>query len=185
LGREKIMRLDRLFFSTLLLSLAVLGPETVRPETEYAIITASRVNIRTAPSTSSGIVGKARKGDVFELHGKKGGWYRIRMFCPAYRYVHRSLVNPTPYVVSAPEKATTRRDIFVALVKAEDRAETEADRKYPVEDRRGRPVSGNVRKHLDYLWLLSDRYKLRVTHSYKVQPPIHDSIIQEGIKRRW
>jgi len=179
------MRSRRLLRWLAVCLLAGLLPCTSFAQTKYVRITTSRVNIRTAPSTASVIVGKARKGDVFELHGKEGKWYRIRMFTPEWRFVYRSLAEAAVYVVSGPSETSTRREIFRALIKAEDRAETEADRKYPLEDRQGRPLSRNLRKNIDYMWLLNDRYKLRVMHRFSAQPPIHENIISEGVRKNW
>lgn len=43
-------------------------------------ITGDTVNIRTGPSTSTTIVARAKKGDVFELKGETNGWYKFNMF---------------------------------------------------------------------------------------------------------
>ena len=110
---------------------------------------------------------------------------KIRLFSVNWRYVYRPLTEITPYVLSIPKRDSTRRDIFRALVKAEDRAEAKADRKYPLEDRGGRPISKNVKKNLDYMWLLSDGYKLEVMHRFRVAPPIHSIITREGIRKNW
>lgn len=167
------------------LLLALLIPFTIFAQPRYIEITADQVNIRVGPRTSSIVVSKARKGDVFELHRKEGRWYKIRMFSVDRRYVHRSFAKATPYVVSIPNQVAVRRDIFQALMRAEDRAEAEADRKYPLEDGYGRPISANIEKNLDYMRLLNDRYKLRVMHRFKGQPPIHGIIITEGLKKNW
>lgn len=171
--------------SAILLLGALLAPWTVVAGTEYVTITADRVNIRVGPDDRSAVVARAWRGDVFELHGKEGNWYRIRMFSANWRYVNRSLAEIIPYVVSLPEAASVRRKIFDALGRAEARAETKADRKYPVIDRHGRPVSRNVKQNIDYMWLLSDRFKLDVMHRFRVQPTVHDRIIREGIEKSW
>lgn len=179
------MRSNGFIRSIIFFFLAVLIHSPIFAQAKYAKITANRVNIRAGPSTSSLIVAKARKGDVFELHGKERRWYKIRMFSLNWRYVHRSLAKATAYVVSMPNQVSVRRDIFRALVRAEGRAEVEADRRYPLEDRYGRPISGNMKKNIDHMWLLNDRYKLKVMHRFRVQPPIHGIIISEGIKKSW
>ncbi len=154
-------------------------------EAKYIEITANHVNIRVGAGESYPIVSKARKGDVFELHGKEGKWYKIRMFSLNWRYVHRSLAETTSYVVSMPDQVATRREIFRAFLRAEDRSEIKADADYPLEARNGRPISGNLRKNIDYMGLLNDRYLLEVAHKFKVQPPIYMAIIREGIRKNW
>jgi hypothetical protein len=182
---EKKMRFSRLLPPILSFWFAILGPSEVFAQPKYAKITADAVNIRVGPSLSSQIVSRARKGDVFELHGKEGKWYRIRLFSATLRYVSRSLAEATSFVASPPGEVSVRQSIFRALMRAEDRAEAEADRKYPLEDGRGRLIPGNVRKNIDTMWLLADGYKLQAMHRLQVQPPIHDKIIGEGIRKNW
>jgi hypothetical protein len=165
--------------------LIALTPVSTFPQSRHVKITTNRVNVRGGPGTSSPIVAKARVGDVFELQGRDKKWYKIRMFSVNLRYVHKSLAEVIPYSVTPPKGVSTRRKIFKALVRAEDRAEQEADRRYPVENKYGRPISGNVKRNIDYMWLLSDRYKLEVMHRFKVQSPIHSIILDEGIKKNW
>ncbi|MBW2059726.1 MAG: SH3 domain-containing protein [Deltaproteobacteria bacterium] len=157
----------------------------VLAQAKYVRITGNRVNIRAGPSTSFPVVAKARKGDVFELLGKEGRWYRVRMFSMRHRYVHRSLAEVVAYSVSIPKVVSLRRKIFGALLRAEERAGREADRRYPVEERSGRPLAGNTKRNSDYFSLLSDRYKLMVMHRFKVQPPLYDVLMGEGVRRNW
>jgi len=176
---------NRIPLSIIVFLLAMSTASTVFGEAKYITIMANGVNLRAGPNTSSPVVAKAWKGDVFEFHGKDGKWYRLRIFSVNWRYVHRSLAEVTPYVVSTPNQSSIRREIFRALMKAEDRAEAKADQKYPLEDKYGRPISSNTKKNLDYMWVLSDRYKLEVMHRFRVQPPIYNIVLQEGIKKNW
>ncbi len=179
------MRTNRILLLLLIFLVGSSVPRVCLGGAQYAEITADRVNIRTRPTTSSRIVAKARRGDIFELHGKEGNWYRIKMFSPNWRYVHRSLVQRAQYVHSVPNLVSVRRDIFQALVRAQNRTDVKADETCPVQDKHGTPLSDNVRKNLELMWLLNDRYKLHVMHRFAVQSPIHDSIMHEGIKRSW
>jgi len=179
------MVVNRLILWIITIMVGFLVPRSSFAEAQYVKITRDRVNIRTGPTTSSQVVAKSRRGDVFELCGREGKWYRIRMFSPTCRYVHRSLAQKISYTLSMPNQVSLRRNIFKALLTAENRAEEEADQKYPVEDRHGEPLSGHVQKNLELMWLLSDRYKLHIMHRFKVQSPIHDGILREGIKNSW
>jgi SH3-like domain-containing protein len=179
------MAVNRLILWIIMILTGLLAPHSSFAEAEFVAIIGDHVNIRTGPTTSSQVVAKARRGDVFELLGKKGKWYRIRMFSPNYRYVHRSLGRKISYTPSTPDQPSIRRDIFKALLKAENTAEVKADQKYPVQDKDGAPLSGHVQKNLELMWLLMDRYKLESMHRFKVQSPIHDSILEEGIKNSW
>lgn len=179
-----------MLYNRFLLALIVFGilaaiPSAVLPQGRYIRITANRVNIRAGPSTSSVIVAKARKDDVFELHGMEGAWYKTRLFSMKWRYIHKSLAEPDFYVASIPDRTSTRRGLFRALLQAENRAEAKADQRYPLEDRSGRPIPGNMKRNMDYMRLLDDRYKLEVIHKFNVQPPIHNIIISQGVKYNW
>jgi len=179
-----------MLYNRFLLALIVFGflaaiPPAILAQDRYIRITANRVNIRAGPSTSSVIVAKARKDDVFELHSMEGEWYKIRLFSVNWRYVHKSLAEPAFYVASIPGKASIRRGLFRALLQAENRAEANADQRYPLEGRAGRPIPGNIKRNMDYMRLLDDRYKLEVIHKFDVQPPIHDIIISQGVKYSW
>jgi uncharacterized protein YgiM (DUF1202 family) len=179
------MVVNHLILWIITIMVGFLVPRPSLAEAQHVEITRDRVNIRTGPTTSSQIVAKSRRGDVFEFRGREGKWYRIKMFSPACRYVHRSLAQKVSYTLSVPNQVSLRRNIFKAFLVAEIRAEKEADQKYPVEDRQGEPVSDHVQKNLELMWLLSDRYKLHVMHRFEVRSPIHDEILREGIEASW
>jgi hypothetical protein len=162
-----------------------LTPSTTCGEVTYVEITANGVNLRAGPSTTAPVVGSAWKGDIFELQEKEGRWYKIKMFSVEGRYVHKSLAKATDYAVDLPNQIPIRRKIFRALMAAEDRAELKADRRYPLQDKAGRPLSGNVKRNIDYMWLLNDQYKLEVFQRFRVHPPIYDLLMREGIRKNW
>ncbi len=53
---------------------------------------AEDVNVRTSPSTSASILGKAKKGQVFVTSGKTGDWYIIK-FNNATGYIHKDFMQ--------------------------------------------------------------------------------------------
>ncbi len=148
-------------------------------QNKYIRIIGDRVNIRFAPSTSSVVVAFARAGDIFELADMSGDWYEIYMFSGEARYVHKSLAVVSEYRVTLPQSVATRRTVFKAFVKAEDRATAEADRRYPPTNRQ------NIERNIDYQRILDDRYKLDVTQQHGVQPPIYRKLVAEGLKNGW
>lgn len=52
---------------------------TVEPETDYRYVTASRVNLRGGPGTSTPVVGQVGLGAQAEVIEDRDGWYRIRL----------------------------------------------------------------------------------------------------------
>ena len=62
---------------------------------EYIKIIKDGTNIRFKSTTSSIIIGKANKGDVYELNESKNEWYGIFLFSGEQRYVHKALAKRT------------------------------------------------------------------------------------------
>lgn len=166
------------------LAIALVTPVISAGE-EYIKVVGKVANIRTGPGTSSGVIVQARKGDIFELRGQEGEWYKIAMFSGEWRYIYKPISKKVTYTLLLPTSISTRRSIFRALSSAEDRSQTEADRKYPIADRYGHPISGNMERNIDYMRLLDDRYKLGVFHQFGVQPPIYIKLIVEGVEKEW
>jgi len=141
----------------------------------YIQVLKSGVNIRYSPSSSSVVIAQAKKGDVFELENENGKWFEITMFSGEDRYIYKSLCQEIDYMPSLPKYEEIRKIIFLALLRAEDKAQRIADEKYPYD----------IDKNIDYARLLNDRYKLEVFHKTNLQPPIYYKIILEGVKKRW
>lgn len=154
-------------------------------EEEYIEVIGKVAGIRTGPSTSFALVAEARKGDVFELRGQEGEWYKILMFSGEWRYIYKPLAKKATYTLLLPTSVSTRRSIFTALSSAEERSQAEADQKYPMADRYGRPISGNMESNIYHMRILDDRYKLEVFHQFDVQPPIYLKLIVEGVEKGW
>jgi cell wall-associated NlpC family hydrolase len=56
------------------------GGNTESPSTgKSATVTASALNIRSGPSTSNGIVGKAYKGNTVQILDSSNGWYKVKL----------------------------------------------------------------------------------------------------------
>ena len=146
-------------------------------EGDLLIITGEKVNIRFSPNTASLIITQAKKGDIFELSGKTGDWYRIYMFSGMFRYVYSKLAKPFSGKIFLPDSIESRKDIFLAIENAEDRSISEADEKYP--------VSIDIITNIDYKRILQDRYKLDVMHKFNLQAPIERGISLEGVIKKW
>ena len=169
------MRFRKVVLSTVFFLLTTLILSSSSAQEKCVEITGNVVNIRFSSSTSSAIVSKARKGDLFKLGAEESQWYRIVMFSGEYRCVHKSLARLRQCAISLPSQVSTRRKIFTALLEEEDRAQAEADQKYPHD----------WEKNTDYMRLLNDRYKLAVMHRFGLQPLAYKKIIAEGVKKKW
>ncbi|MDN4593716.1 L,D-transpeptidase family protein [Polycladomyces subterraneus] len=69
------------------------GMDTIRPASGRVQITASRANVRTAPSLSAPIIQKAVNGTVFSLTGQGREWYEIQLSNGYKAYLHQSVAK--------------------------------------------------------------------------------------------
>lgn len=56
-------------------------------------VAASNLNLRSSPSMSSYIIGKAEKGTVFFFRAKKGGWFEVRGYPHIYGWVNKNFLK--------------------------------------------------------------------------------------------
>lgn len=143
----------------------------------YVEVTKDNVNIRSAATTRSQTLGRANKGAVFHLTGENSPWYQIELFSGEARFVHKSLAKPVSYKPQAPEDPGVRQQIFQALNSVTERAEKEANDRFP--------PGKDLKKNLDYILLLNDRYKLELFQQNQLQAPIYRRIMIEGGQKGW
>ena len=132
-------------------------------------ITNSDVNIRAMNNSSSSIVCKAHKGDVFAYKSQIGSWYQIGMFSDEYRYVHADFAKVIHYdkEIFLSDKGIIK---FVNILKeCKRRAFKKADAKYD--------FNSQMNRNIDYTKLLIDRYKLDKFHKWKIQPVQNKKVI--------
>ncbi len=55
---------------------AATTPPPTQPPLAYGVVTSRVLNLRTAPSTDAPVFSSLKNGDVVELAGRNGGWYR-------------------------------------------------------------------------------------------------------------
>jgi len=164
-----------ILFISLVLLLFVVDLTLVFSGDNYIQVTRENVNIRLKSSSSSTIITKVKKEDIFEFISEKDNWYEINMFSGEYRYIHKSFGKIISYVPTLPKSESIRKAIFHELCEAEDKADIKAAAKYP----------NDTFKYIDYSRILDDRYKLEIFHRYNVQPPIYTKLIVEGAKKGW
>jgi len=148
-------------------------PPRLLSGTGYIIITSNNTNIRIAPNST--IITQAKTGDVFELKGTEGNWYKINMFSGEWRYVHNSCAKPTNNIPSLPSSIITRKTAYQKLVKAQDRSVAEAQKAYPYD----------FKKQIDYERFLYDKYELPVCHIYNIPVARYRKLIAEGVSKNW
>ena len=152
---------------------------------EYVRIIGNDVNIRTAPSLASVVVGKAEEDEIFEVCGKMVEWFKIVLFSGEERYVSRALAVLVDYSPVFPELMADRQRIFRALKGIERRADAQAGLRYPMTNGYGRPIPGNIPRKIHHEKLLNDRYKLDVMREFDLQPPIYRGLMEEAAREGW
>jgi hypothetical protein len=149
---------------------------------EYVVMISRNINLRTGPDTGSFIIGRAWKGDIFELVGEAGNWFEIEMFSGDSRFVSKSWAAKLTessllpaHRMSLPLADDTLRSLHRDITHARERAAREADEIIP--------ASVDQRSHEDFRRILEDRHVLEVMAMYSVQPALYADLANAVAKR--
>lgn len=148
---------------------------------EYVVMLSRNINLRTGPGTEKFVIGRAWKGDIFELVGEVDNWYEILMFSGEYRYVSKSWsaklteADMLPgHRMRLPAADDTLRAVYRDILHAKERAAREADDVIPawVDEATNMAFEG----------ILEDRHILEVMGMYGVQPALYRDLIAKVTK---
>lgn len=143
----------------------------------YVVMGTPHVNLRTGPGTEHAVVAKAQKGDIFHVTGQTDGWWEIRMFSGAARFVSKAVrvypLEPSQLVVghamALPESPERCRAMRQSVLMALERAQREAEELLP------RVV--DVPAHERLRRVLEDRILLETFHIYGLQPALFEPLM--------
>jgi hypothetical protein len=145
---------------------------------DYVVMLSRNINLRTGPGTETLVIGRAWKGDIFELLGETGNWYEIAMFSQDPRYVSKSWAAKLTkselvpgHAMALPAADDTRRSLYRDTNHARERAAREADQVIP--------ESVDTRCNQDLRNILEDRHILEVMAMYSVQPALYHQLVEE------
>ena len=152
---------------------------------DYVVMGTPLVNLRTGPSTRAMVVGRADKGDIFEVVGEEDGWYKIKMFSSKPRYVIQAdFVYPLTedqlvdgHAMFLPSSTARARSIFWDTEEGLDRAAREATEVIPVTLSRDR--------HTLLKQILEDRVLLEMFHIHGLQPALYGELLAEARREHW
>jgi uncharacterized protein YgiM (DUF1202 family) len=178
--------MKRTLMAAMLLALAAAAVLSPAPAScrEYAVMLSRNINIRTGPGTDRAIVGRAWKGDLFELVGETGTWYKIRMFSGDDRYVSKrwaarltqSQILPG-HGMRLPAEEERRRALYRDIQGAMARARGEAEEMIS--------VSLDAERNANLERVLEDRFVLEVFAIHSVPPALYPDLVQEAQDKGW
>jgi SH3-like domain-containing protein len=152
---------------------------------EYVVMGTPLVNLRTGPSTTAMVIGRAEKGDIFKVVGQTEEWYKILMFSGAPRYVTKSdFVYPLEqkdlvdgHRMSLPASTARSRSIFWDTESGLDRAAREALEIIP--------ATLNRERYTVLKKILEDKILLEMFHIHGIQPALYRDLVSEARKEGW
>jgi len=153
----------------------ILALSTPAFTSDFVRIKAATASIRAAPHSGSEVVARASEGQVFHANSKTSCWYEIDMFASEYRYVSVALVEPVSSPPPLPRSEATLRRACHEIVAAQDRADREAERRYPVD----------YKKQIGLQFVLYDRYELPVFLRYDIAPAHGAHLTVQCAQHHW
>jgi hypothetical protein len=149
---------------------------------EYVVMISRNINLRTGPGTDRFIVGRAWKGDIFELTGEIESWYEIVMFSGDYRYVSKTWSAKLTesdllpgHRMNLPASDDSLRALHRDILHAKERAAREADEIIP--------ASVDYERNMVFRRMLEDRHIMEVMGMYQVQPALYHDMV-EAVARK-
>lgn len=127
----------------------------------FVRIRALAANLRVAPDGNSQVVVMAAAGAVFKAYSQSGGWVEVVGPSTESRYVSATLVEPVPAPPPFPESESTLRSACHEIVAAQDRADREAQQRYPDPD---------LQRQIALQRVLHDRYEVPILARYGIAP---------------
>lgn len=142
----------------------------------YVRVSADDVPIYTLAGKGE-VLGRVSRGTVLRLGEESGDWYRVSLFSGEWRFLRKRFAAVAPgYEPTPPADEALRKQVFTALVTAEDRSRNEAERLVP---------SSDLMRQIDVMRVLDDRYKLKAMQRFKLDPAVYRPLIVEGVQKRW
>jgi uncharacterized protein YraI len=174
----------KLFSVVLLLGPMLPAPVLAVPQ-EYVAMGTPLVNLRTGPSANAMVIGRAEKGDIFEVVGKSDDWYQVQMFSGESRYVtNADFVYPLTredlvegHAMALPTSTARARSIFWDTEEGLDRAAREALEIIPATLNRER--YDKLKK------VLEDRILLEMFHIHGIQPALYKDLVATARREGW
>ena len=174
-----------LTLSVVLLMAAILPQRIHAAPQDYVVMGTPLVNLRTGPSTHAMVIGRAEKGDIFEVVGEVDEWYRIRLFSGETRYVTKSdFVYPLGegqlvdgHEMNLPASTARCRSIFWDTEEGLDRAAREALEIIP--------ATLNRQRYTVLKKILEDKILLEMFHIHGIQPALYRELVAEARREGW
>jgi SH3-like domain-containing protein len=151
---------------------------------EYVVMLSRNINIRTGPGTDRVVVGRAWKGDMFNLTGETGNWWRIEMFSGDTRYISKSWAAKLtePQIVPGhgmrlPSDVGAQKALHRDIGSARARARGEAEEIVS--------VSLDAERNANLERILEDRFILEIFSIHSVNPAMFARLMDEAEDEEW
>ncbi len=139
-------------------------------EVRYVEVLVPRANIRTAPSETASLVGKAQKGDIYRLIDKSDNWCKISTFTGGIGYIYQPLVSEiTEEVAGVLAKKPTHPTVEAVPTAAAAKPAETVEAAAPARFEPPRPASGYVLQAGDELDI-KFFYNPDLNESLKIRP---------------
>jgi SH3 domain-containing protein len=142
----------------------------------FVRVKASSANLRVAPNANSQVVVAVSSGAVFEIFSSSGPWVEVVGPSTASRYISASLVERVSGPPAFPDSEATLRSACREIVAAQDRADREAQQRYPDPD---------FKRQIDFQRVLCDRYEVPILARYGVAPAHTAHLTGICARNRW
>ena len=117
-----------------------------------------------------------KAGDIFEVGERTSRWVGVVTPSSEYRYVSASLLenvgSPPPF----PTSESTVRNACRAIVAAQDRADREAQERFPDSD---------FRRQITYQRILYDKFEIPIFEQYGIAPAHCAHLSVTCARNRW
>jgi|SRR6185295_19016347 len=143
---------------------------------DFVRIKASSARLRVSASTKSAVVATVKQGDVFEVGERTSSWIGVVTPSTEYRYVTTSIVEEVAAPPAFPTATNRLRNACHEVVAAQDRADREAQQRYPDPD---------FQRQITFQRVLYDKYELPIFEQYDIAPAHYAHLHGTCAKNRW
>ncbi len=169
------------------------------PEKKYSNVTAmyptTSLNIRKGPNTNYSVLKTVNVNTRLLVSDSLSNGFAMVLNedSTEYGWASKTYLRKNPVKATLAQKSSeqiglseeTRKEIFYAIVVAQDKAQVEADKKFITDAFDPKYKQSNIEKNIDLYRELEKKYVDGIEKKYNLKPDIINSIKVEGAKNGW